>query len=77
MKKKEFSSDEIEEMRILYDKEKLSKEEIGKRFHCSEIVIKRIFKENNIAMRKGGPVSVVATDEIIRCYERGMDCVQI
>ena len=76
MRKFEFSSDEIEEMRILYGKGR-SKEDIGKRFHCSEIPIKRIFKENNIANRKGGPVSVVTTDEIIRCYEGGMDCVQI
>jgi len=77
VERKNFSQEQIDEIIRSYREEKLSQEDIGRKYNCSEIVIRRILKENNITRRKGGPVSVVDTDELIRLYKEGHDSVEL
>ena len=77
MKKKEYSSEQRKEIVRLYQEEKLSKEKIGKKFDCSEIVIDRIIKEEGIPSRKSGTISNVETDEILQLLNKGVKPKQI
>lgn len=52
MKKKEFSKEQIEKMAFYYNIEGLSLTKVGEIFNVSKTVVTRIFKENNIQIKK-------------------------
>ena len=74
--KKEFSKEEILEMEKLYSSGH-SCEKIGERFNCSEIVIRRVFKENNIQIRGQGHSSTISKEQVKKLFLSGVPKAEI
>ena len=47
VERKNFSQEQIDEIIRSYREEKLSQEDIGRKYNCSEIVIRRILKAHS------------------------------
>lgn len=51
MKKIKFTKKDIEDIKILYSEKKLSSSEIGKKYGCSGVTLRKLLKKENIPIR--------------------------
>lgn len=54
MKKIKFTKKDIEDIKILYSEKKLSSSEIGKKYGCSGVTLRKLLKKENIPIRGTG-----------------------
>ena len=77
MKRKNFTKEEILEIRRLYFDERLSKEKIGREFGCSKQVIRRLFNQQGWESRRQGESSKLSDEEFRRLDQLGISDEEI
>ena len=77
MKRKNFTEEEISEIKRLYFDERQNKEKIGREFGCSEQVIRRLFNEQGWESRRQGESSKLSDEEFRRLDQLGISDEEI